>query len=47
MGDLDALVVIDRLEVGPVRVEPRRLVAPYRVVTGSTEDVTELVYRYE
>ena len=28
---LESLLVIDRLEVGPVRVEPRRLVAPYRV----------------
>ncbi len=44
---LESLMVIDRLEVGPVRVEPRRLVAPYRVVTGATDSSTELVYRYE
>jgi len=44
---LESLKVIDRLEVGPVTVEPRRLVAPYRVVTGATESSTELIYRYE
>jgi creatinine amidohydrolase/Fe(II)-dependent formamide hydrolase-like protein len=43
----DSLLVIDRLEVGPVRIEPRRLVAPYRVFAGDTEDATELIYRYE
>ncbi len=44
---LESLKVIDRLEVGPVTVEPRRLVAPYRVVTGAGESSTELIYRYE
>ena len=29
MSTLDSLVVIDRLEVGPVHTEPRRVVAPY------------------
>jgi creatinine amidohydrolase/Fe(II)-dependent formamide hydrolase-like protein len=43
----EPLVVIDRLEVGPVRVEPQRLVAPYRVVKGNLEEATELIYRYE
>jgi len=44
---LAVLEVIDRLEVGPVRVEPRRLVAPYKVVSGGEEHVIELMYRYE
>jgi creatinine amidohydrolase/Fe(II)-dependent formamide hydrolase-like protein/7-cyano-7-deazaguanine synthase in queuosine biosynthesis len=44
---LSSLEVFDRLEVGPVRVEPRRLTAPYRVVRGGNEERTELVYRYE
>lgn len=45
---LAPLRVLDRLEVGPARVEPRRLTAPYRVTAadGSTDEM-ELVYRWE
>ena len=39
---LESLIVIDRLEIGPVTVEPRRLIAPYPVVVGNEEDATEL-----
>jgi creatinine amidohydrolase/Fe(II)-dependent formamide hydrolase-like protein len=39
--------VIDRLEVGPVRVEPRRMAAPYKVVRGQDVDATELQYSFE
>jgi creatinine amidohydrolase/Fe(II)-dependent formamide hydrolase-like protein len=46
MTTIDSLVVIDRLEVGPVRLEKRRLVAPYRVVVGDREEATDLIYRY-
>lgn len=41
------LVVLDRLEVGPITLEPRRLTAPYRVVRGGEVATNELVYRYE
>jgi len=41
------LCVLDRLEVGPVRLEPKRLTAPYRVVAKGREDATELIYRFE
>ena len=44
---LSALVVFDRLEVGPVKLEPKRLVAPYRLVTGGNTEQTELIYTYE
>ena len=44
---LESLLVFDRLEVGPVRVEPRRLIAPYRVVGPQGESTNELIYRYE
>ena len=44
---LRALVVFDRLEVGPVRLEPKRLVAPYRLVTDGNAEQTELIYTYE
>ncbi len=44
---LSALEVFDRLEVGPLRLEPRRLIAPYRLFRKGKEDRTELVYSYE
>ncbi len=44
---LAALRAFDRLEVGPVRLEPRRLSAPYTVVRGRSRETTELLYRYE
>jgi creatinine amidohydrolase/Fe(II)-dependent formamide hydrolase-like protein len=44
---LDPLGVIRRLEVGPVRLEARRVTAPYRVFQEGREDVLELVYRFE
>jgi creatinine amidohydrolase/Fe(II)-dependent formamide hydrolase-like protein len=44
---LESLLVFDRLEVGPVRVEPRRLIAPYRVAGPQGESSNELIYRYE
>ncbi len=47
-GTLDMLEVFDRLEVGPVKVEPARIVAPYRVVAKSGKnDSLDLVYKYE
>jgi len=41
--ELSRLVVIDRLEVGPVKVEGDRIAASYRV----GEDSFELAYKYE
>jgi len=46
-GDLQKLIVFDRLEVGPVRVEPRRLVAPYHLYWDQRKESTELIYSYE
>jgi hypothetical protein len=43
----DTLLVFDRLEVGPVKLERRRLVAPYRLYRGETVEQTELIYTYE
>ncbi|MGD2110199.1 MAG: creatininase family protein [Phycisphaerae bacterium] len=42
-----ALNVIERLEVGPVRIECKRIVTPYKVSVDGKEDATELAYRYE
>ena len=44
---LSQLKVIDRLEIGPVRVEPTRLVAPYTVIRNGKSDSIDLIYRYE
>jgi creatinine amidohydrolase/Fe(II)-dependent formamide hydrolase-like protein len=44
---LAPLRVLDELEVGPVRVEPNRLTAPYTVTREGASQSTELVYRFE
>ena len=41
------ILVIDRLEVGPVKLEKRRLIAPYTVVKGTFSEQTELIFSYE
>ena len=46
-GKLEDLRIFDRLEVGPVRVEKRRVSAPYRLFAEGKEDATEFVYRFE
>jgi creatinine amidohydrolase/Fe(II)-dependent formamide hydrolase-like protein len=43
---LAPLAVIDRLEVGPVRLEADRLTMPYRVHAGGRVEGTELAYRW-
>jgi creatinine amidohydrolase/Fe(II)-dependent formamide hydrolase-like protein len=42
-----ALRAFDTLQVGPVRVEKKRLVAPYTVTRGAESDTFDLIYRYE
>ncbi|MBN2562921.1 MAG: creatininase family protein [Phycisphaerae bacterium] len=44
---LSSLTVIDRLEVGPVKIQPRRVTAPYRVVKGDQHDVCDFQYSFE
>ncbi len=46
-SELTQLVVWKRLDVGPVRVEARRLIAPYKLTDQQGEAQTELIYRYE
>jgi creatinine amidohydrolase/Fe(II)-dependent formamide hydrolase-like protein len=47
-GDsLAVLKVFERLEIGPVRLEPRRLIAPYRLFYNGKMEQTELIYSYE
>ena len=44
---LKQLLVIDRLEIGPVKIEKNRLVAPYTVVQNEKKDSIDLIYKYE
>jgi creatinine amidohydrolase/Fe(II)-dependent formamide hydrolase-like protein len=44
---LKSLEVIDRLEVGPVKTERKRLIAPYRVFQNGTSDAFNLIYSFE
>ena len=44
---LEKLSVISKLEVGPVRLEKRRLIAPYTVEQDGRRDSVDLIYRYE
>jgi creatinine amidohydrolase/Fe(II)-dependent formamide hydrolase-like protein len=44
---LKVLEVIRRLEVGPVRLDRRRITAPYRVIGDNTDDTIDLAYRFE
>jgi creatinine amidohydrolase/Fe(II)-dependent formamide hydrolase-like protein len=44
---LSVLEVFDRLEIGPVKLEPKRLIAPYRLYWNGKEEKTELIYSYE
>jgi creatinine amidohydrolase/Fe(II)-dependent formamide hydrolase-like protein len=44
---LSILKVIDRLEVGPTRLEKRRFIAPYKVVQDGKEDTFDLEYSFE
>jgi len=43
---LDALRAFDRLEVGPVKLERRRLTCPYRVFRDSRSEVFDFQYSY-
>lgn len=44
---LDPLIVLDRLEVGPVEITTRGLRMPYRVTHDGVTDETSLDYRFE
>jgi hypothetical protein len=41
------LKVFERLEVGPVKLEPKRLIAPYRLFYNGKMEQTELIYSYQ
>ncbi len=43
----EVLSIWDRLEIGPVRLERKRLIAPYRLFYDGKTEETELIYSYE
>jgi creatinine amidohydrolase/Fe(II)-dependent formamide hydrolase-like protein/7-cyano-7-deazaguanine synthase in queuosine biosynthesis len=47
LDDILQLKVIDRLEIGPVRLEKNRLIAPYKVTQNKKSDSFDLIYRYQ
>jgi hypothetical protein len=47
VNDIRSLCVLDRLEIGPVGVERKRLVAPYTVVRDTSHESIDLIHRYE
>jgi creatinine amidohydrolase/Fe(II)-dependent formamide hydrolase-like protein len=44
---VNALRVLDHLEIGPVRVEPKRCVCPYTVHNEGSRENFDLIYRFE
>ena len=46
-NNLEKLVVFDRLEVGPIKIEKKRIVAPYTIFKKDFSDYIELIYSYE
>jgi len=44
---LRKLVVIDRLDVGPVQLTKRRMTAPYSVKVGKKRESIDFIYRFE
>jgi len=44
---LAGLETFDRLIVGPIKIEPKRLIAPYRLVWDGREESIDLIYSYE
>lgn len=47
INTLAQLIVIDKLEIGPVLLNRNRLVAPYTVYSGKNVDKNFLIYKYE
>ena len=46
-SDLETLKVITKLEVGPIKVDKRRLVAPYKIYQDKKQDIIEHIYCFE
>lgn len=47
MSPLDALKVIDRLEIGPLKLQKKRLISKYTLIKDNKEDDFELIFNYK
>ena len=46
-NNLQKLVVFDRLEIGPVKIEKKKISAPYTIYKNDVTDSIDLIYSYE
>ncbi len=46
-SSLQNVCVFDRLEIGPVKLQPDKLTAPYRLLYGNKNEEVELIYKFE
>ena len=44
---LKSLIVIDKFEIGPVKIEKNRIITPYKITQDRKEDSIDLIYKYE
>lgn len=46
-SELQNLIVIDKLEVGPIKIEKKKISAPYKIYKSDFTDSIDLIYNYE
>lgn len=47
IDELSILDVFDSLEVGPIKIEKKRFIAPYTITKKKKKETSELIYSYE
>ena len=47
IDELKILGIFDSLEVGPIKIEKKRFVAPYTITRKNKKETSELIYSYE
>ena len=45
--NINSLLVIDKFEIGPVKLEKKRFLSPYKITQNGEEHSIDLIYRYE
>ena len=43
---LEKLVVFDRLEIGPIKIEKKKISAPYTIYKNDVTDSIDLIYTF-
>ncbi|MCI0516193.1 hypothetical protein L0128_23510 [candidate division KSB1 bacterium] len=41
------LLVVDRMEIGPAKIEKKRVVTPYKIIQNGREDINHLIYHFD